>query len=197
MVIAILHDLLLFYALVLILYALYKVIWYTVVMLSFPVRMRRLGKGGIRVERLRGLMKTVFGRKGDPDYYVTVGGKRYEVCVLSFISIHGRWIFEMRTARYRIEARRLRDHFYSEKKHRSIAGSPHEYKSEFRISRQDLFLTPIDEEYAGQILLVYPTPKRMVCVDHQYRELRSGDDMYGHTVMSLSDFTEMIRTNEP
>ena len=193
MVIEILYYILLFYTLVLFLYGIYKIIWYTVIMLSFPAKMKRLSKKGVRVERLRKLTDIVFGRKGDPDYYVTVGGKRYEVCVLSFISIHGRWIFEMRTACYRIEARRLRDHFYSEKKHRGMAGSPYEYKHEIRISRKDLFLTPTEEEYAGQILLLYPAPKRVVCVDHQYRELRSGDAMYGHTVMNLRDFTDMIR----
>ena len=193
MVIAILHDLLLFYALVLFLYCVYKVVWYAVIMLAFPVKMKRLGRNGIRVERLRGLAKTIFGRKGDPDYYMTVNGKRYEVCVLSFISIHGRWIFEMRTAKYGIEARRLRDHFYSEKKHRSMAGGTHEYRHEFRISRKELFLTPADGEYAGQILLLYPMPKRIVCVDHKYRELSSGEEMYGHTVMSFKDFAETVR----
>ncbi len=193
MVIEILYYILLFYALVLFLYGVYKVIWYTVIMLSFPARMKCLGKGGVRVERLRRLTDILFGRKGDPDYYVTVGDKRYEVSVLSFISIHGRWIFEMRTARYRIEARRLRDLIYSEKKHRGMGGSTYEYKNEFRISRKDLFLTPTEEEYAGQILLLYPMPKRIVCVDHQYRELTSGDTVYGHTVMSLRDFAELVR----
>ena len=193
MVIEILYYLILFNILVLFLYSVYKVIWYTVIMLAFPAKMKRLRKVGARVERIRKLRDILFGRKGDPDYYVTVGGKRYEVSVLSFISIHGRWIFEMRTARYRIEARRLRDFFYSEKKHRSMGGSTYEYKHEFRISRKDLFLTPPEEEYAGQILLLYPRPKRIVCVDHQYRELRSGDEMYGHTVMSLRDFTDMVQ----
>lgn len=193
MVIEILYYLLLFYACILVLYGIYKVIWYTVIMLSFPVKMKRLGKNGIRVERLRNLTDIVFGSKGDPDYYVTVGAKRYEVSVLSFISIHGRWIFEMRTACFRIEARRLRDLIYSEKKHRGMAGGPHEYKNEMRISRKELKLTPVEEEYAGQILLLYPMPKRIVCVDHRYRELQSGDTVEGHTVMSMQSFLDLIR----
>lgn len=192
MVIEILYYILLFYACVIVLYSIYKVIWYTVIMLSFPAKMKRLSKKGVQVEHLRKLTDIVFGRKGDPDYYVTVGGKRYEICVLSFISIHGRWIFEMRTACFRIEARRLRDLIYSEKKHRGMAGGPHEYKQELRISRKELFLTPLEEEYAGQILLLYPTPKRIVCVDHRYRELRSGDTVEGHTVMNFSDFGDLI-----
>ena len=158
MVITVLYYLLLFYSLVLFLYGVFKVIWYTVVMLSLPVKMNCLKKNGARVERLRSLWAMVFGRKGDPAYYVTVGAKRYEVTVLSFISIHGRWIFEMRTSKFRIEARRLRSHFYSEKKHRGMGGSDIEYKNEFRISRKELFLTPIEEEYAGQLLLLYPAP---------------------------------------
>ena len=192
MVITVLYYLLLFYALILFLYGVFKVIWYTVVMLSLPVKMKRLQKKGARVERLRSLWDMVFGRKGDPAYYVTVRAKRYEVTVLSFISIHGRWIFEMRTGKFRIEARRLRSHFYSEKKHRGIGGSDIEYKSEFRISRKELFLTPVEEEYAGQILLLYPTPKRIVCVDHRYRDLASGDTVEGHTVMNIRDFISLI-----
>ena len=193
MVITVLYYLLLFYALILFLYGVFKVIWYTVVMLSLPVKMKRLQKKGARVERLRSLWDMVFGRKGDAAYYVTVGAKRYEVTVLSFISIHGRWIFEMRTSKFRIEARRLRSHFYSEKKHRGIGGSDIEYKNEFRISRKELFLTPVEEEYAGQILLLYPTPKRIVCVDHRYRDLASGDTVEGHTVMNIRDFISLIR----
>ena len=188
----ILYYLLLFNMLVLFLYSVFKVIWYTAVMLSLPGKMKRLEKKGARVERLRSLWDTVFGRKGDPAYYVTVGAKRYEVTVLSFISIHGRWIFEMRTSKFYIEARRLRSHFYSQKKHRGMGGSDIEYKNEFRISRKELFLTPIEEEYTGQILLLYPEPKRVVCVDHQYRELASGDTVEGHTVMNIHDFLELI-----
>lgn len=193
MVIEILYYILLFYACVLVLYGIYKVIWYTVIMLSFLAKMKRLGKKGVRVERLRNLMAIVFGSKGDPDYYVTVGDKRYEISVLSFISIHGRWIFEMRTACFRIEARRLRDLIYSEKKHRGMAGGPYEYKHEMRISRKELKLTPVEAEYAGQILLLYPMPKRIVCVDHRYRELQSGDTVEGHTVMSMQSFLDLIR----
>lgn len=189
----ILYYILLFYACVIILYSIYKVIWYAVKMISFGIRMKELGKNHVRVERLRNLFDIVFGSKGDPDYYVTVGGKRYEVSVLSFISIHGRWIFEMRTACFRIEARRLRDLIYSEKKHRGMAGGPHEYKQEIRISRKELNLTPIEKEYAGQILLLYPTPKRIVCVDHRYRELKSGDTVEGHTVMDLHDFWDLMQ----
>ncbi len=192
MVIEILYYILLFYACVIVLYSLYKVIWYTVKILSLPAKMRGLRADGVRVERIRRLTDVVFGRKGDPDYYVTVGDKRFEVCVLSFISIHGRWIFEMRTARYCIEARRLRDLIYSVKKHKGMGGSAYEYKNEFRISRKDLYLTPTEEEYAGQILLLYPAPKRIVCVDHRYRELSSGDTVYGHTVMDLQDLKELI-----
>ena len=127
MVIEILFYILLFYAWVIFLYSIYKVIWYTVKMLAFGAMMKSLGKDHVRVERLRNLFDIVFGSKGDPDYYVTIGDKRYEVSVLSFISIHGRWIIENRTSGMHIEARRVRDLIYSEKKHRSMAGSPHEY----------------------------------------------------------------------
>ncbi len=192
MVIEILFYILLFYAWVIFLYSIYKVIWYTVKMLAFGAMMKSLGKDRVRVERLRNLFDIVFGSKGDPDYYVTVGDKRYEVSVLSFISIHGRWIIENRTSGMHIEARRVRDLIYSEKKHRSVAGSPHEYKQEFRISRKELSLTPVEEEYAMQILLVYPTPKRITCVDHQYREIRSGDLVEGHTVMNVHDFSDLV-----
>ena len=95
MVIEILYYILLFYACVIVLYSIYKVIWYTVIMLSFPAKMKRLSKKGVQVEHLRKLTDIVFGRKGDPDYYVTVGGKRLAVGVIGPRRMNYQKVIEM------------------------------------------------------------------------------------------------------
>ena len=53
-------------------------------------------------------------------------------------------------------------------------------------------MTKKDEEYAMQILLVYPEPMRITYSDHQYTELHSGDTVEYHTVMNVQDFWEFI-----
>lgn len=193
MVIQIVMYLLILLAWILYFYALYKIIWYIIKMYSFRAKMRRLGREeGIMVEELRGLKGILFGTRGEADYYVTVGGKRYEVSVLSFISVHGRWSLEKTRTGHLIEVRRPPEFFYSKKRHLSVADSVHERKNELRLRRKALVLTPEDEEYAGQILLVYPAPMRITYADHKYREIVSGDTVAGHTVMNMEDFCGMV-----
>ena len=193
MVIWILIRLLILLAIVIYLYSVYKVIWYTAKMLFFRAKMRKLdGMDGIRVEELRGLKDIMFGTRGEADYYVTVKGKRYEISVLSFITVHGRWSLEKTRTGHIIEARRPAMFFYSKKHHKSMAGSADEIKNELRLSRKALVLTPREEEYARQILLVYPEPMRMTYSDHRYVELHSGDTVADHTVMNIRDFWNLI-----
>lgn len=193
MVIQIVIYLLILLAWILYFYAVYKVIWYIVKMFSFRSKMRKLGREeGIVVEELRGLKGILFGTKGEADYYVTVKGKRFEVSVISFISVHGRWSFEKTRTGHLIEARRPPEFFYSKKRHLSVADSVHERKNELRLSRKALVLTPEEEEYAMQILLVYPTPMRITYADHKYTEIHSGDTVAGHTVMNMRDFLNLF-----
>lgn len=195
MVIQIVMDLLILLAWILYFYAVYKVIWYIVKMFSFRAKMRKLGKEeGIRVEELRGLRGILLGTKGEADYYVTVKGIRYEVSVISFISVHGRWSFEKTRIGHLIEVRRPPEFFYSKKRHLSVADSVHERKNELRLSRKALVLTPKEDEYAMQILLVYPAPMRITYADHQYTEIHSGDTVTNHVIMNIQDFLALVRS---
>ncbi|MBQ4111878.1 MAG: hypothetical protein IJD38_03675 [Clostridia bacterium] len=195
MVIQIIIYLLTFLACVIFLYSIYKVIWYAIKTTSFRSMMMSLNdEDGIRVESLRSFWNMILGARGDPDYYVTVKGKRYEISVLSFITIHGRWSLEKTRTGHVIEARRLATFFYSKKQHLSVAGSEHERKRELRLIHKPLYLTKKDEEYAMQILLVYPEPMRITYSDHQYTELQSGDTVADHTIMNVQDLWELIHS---
>lgn len=196
MVIQIIIYLLTFLACVIFLYSIYKVIWYAVKTTSFRSMMMSLNEeDGIRVESLRSFWDMILGARGDPDYYVTVKGKRYEVSVLSFITTHGRWSLEKTRTGHVIEARRLATFFYSKKQHLSVAGSEHERKRELRLIHKPLYLTKKDEEYTMQILLVYPEPMRITYSDHQYTELHSGDTVADHTIMNVQDLWALIHVH--
>ena len=97
------------------LYGCYKIVWYIVKMLKFTRFAKELTKKGATVEQRRGIVGTVFGKKGLPDFIVKYHDKKYEISVLSFISTHGRWNIEKTRTRFFIESRRASKIFY--KKH--------------------------------------------------------------------------------
>ena len=174
------------------LYGLYKVIWYAVKMLAFASFMRNLTKDGVTVQRKRGLFGMVFGQKGAVDYIVEHEGKKYEVSVLSFPSSHGRWNIEKTRTRFFIESRRASKFFY---KKRSNSGEPdhvEEYKNEGRLSRKELYITPIDKSFERQIFLLYPYPKRMTYTDVKYNVLYVGDEVEGHVIMDAQALDDML-----
>lgn len=67
---------------------------------------------GATVEQKRGIVGTVFGKKGLPDFIVKHKDKKYEISVLSFVSTHGRWNIEKTRTRFFIESRRASKIFY-------------------------------------------------------------------------------------
>ena len=87
-------------------YGLYKVIWYSIKLLSFTKIIKKLTEQGIDVQKLRKMKDIVFGKKGDPDLIITYKDKKYEISILSFISTHGRWNIEKTRTRFFIESRR-------------------------------------------------------------------------------------------
>ena len=186
-----------FYALALIVgaaltYAIYKILWFAVKMLALGRFMKDVDAPGVRVEKKRSLFDTVFGKKGEVDYLVQVGEKRYEVSILSVVSTHGRLNVEKTRSRYFVESRRADKVFYSRHVNSHLPSHVSEYKGETRVSRRELFLSPPDPSVDGQILLIYPYPKRVTYTDSAYREIYSGDKIEGHVVMNVNDFDRLI-----
>ena len=173
-------------------YGLYKIVWYAVKMLAFTRFINKLVKKGAKVERKRGGIGTVFGKKGVVDFVVKYKGKKYEVSVLSFISTHGRWNIEKTRTRFFIESRRASKFFY--KKYVNSGSPDHlaEYKNEARISRKELYITPMDLSFEKQIFLLYPYPKRITYTDAHYNEIYVGDKVEGHFIMDVEALETLL-----
>ena len=176
----------------LLLYTVYKTIWYTIKMLSLKSFIQDMQKSGAVVEPQRKFSDMIFGKKGEADYIISVDGKKYEISVLSFISTHGRWNIEKTRSHYYIESRRQNKIFYSQYINSNTADHVAEYRGESRFSRKELFLTPIDPTFEKQILLVYPWPERITYTDARYNEVGSGEKIEGHVVMNIEDLYRLV-----
>lgn len=173
-------------------YGLYKVIWYIVKMLSFSKTVKKLIDDGVEVQKLRKMKDTVFGKKGEPDFIVTYKDKKYEIVILSFISTHGRWNIEKTRTRFFIESRRGSKFFYKMHVNSNAPDHVREYKNEVRVSRKELYITPIDSSFEKQIFLLYPYPKRITYTNAQYNEIYIGNEVEGHTVMDVKALKNLL-----
>ena len=166
-------------------YGLYKVIWYSIKLLSFTKIIKKLTEQGIDVQKLRKMKDIVFGKKGDPDLIITYKDKKYEISILSFISTHGRWNIEKTRTRFFIESRRGSRFFYKMHVNSNAPEHVREYKNEMRVSRKELYITPIDTSFEKQIFLLYPYPKRITYTNSQYNEVYIGNEVEGHIVLDI------------
>ena len=174
------------------LYGCYKIVWYTVKMLKFARFAKELTKKGATVEQQRGIVGTVFGKKGFPDFIVKYKDKKYEISVLSFVSTHGRWNIEKTRTRFFIESRRASKIFYKKNVNTALPDHTFEYKGEGRVSRKELKISPIDPSFEKQIFLLYPYPKRITYTDAHYTELYVGDKVEGHVIMDIKTLSDLL-----
>ena len=175
------------------LYAVYKTIWYMIKMLALKSFIKDMQKSGAVVEPQRKFSDMIFGKKGEADYIISVDGKKYEISVLSFVSTRGRWNVEKTRNHYYVECRRQNKIFYSSYVNSNAADYVAEYKGESRFSRKELFLTPMDESFEKQILLIYPWPNRVTYTDARYHDVSSGQEQVdGHVFMDIKDLYQLV-----
>ena len=174
------------------LYAVYKTIWYTIKMRSLKSFIQDMQESGAVVEPQRKFSDMIFGKKGEADYIISADGKKYEISVLSFVSTRGRWNVEKTRNHYYVECRRQNKLVYSQYVNSNASHHVAEYRGESRFSRKELFLTPMDESFEKQILLVYPWPNRITYTDARYNEIGSGEKIEGHVVMNIEDLYRLV-----
>ena len=177
---------------ILILYSIYKVVWYTVKMLSLKKIIKTLNSENTTVTYKRNFINTIFGKKGVADFVVTTPTQKYEVSVISFISTHSRWNIEKTRNNYYIEARRYNKMFYKVDVHSEQPEHAIQYRRESRFQRCQLFLNPQKEEGVKKILLIYPPPKQITYTATQYEYLNTGSLVCGYEIMHADDFFELI-----
>lgn len=173
-------------------YGVYKTIWYIIKMVSFTKITKKLTEQGADVQKLRKTKDIVFGKKGYPDFVITYKDKKYEISVLSFISTHGRWNIEKTRTRFFIESRRASRFFYKMHVNSNAPEHVREYKNEVRVSRKELYITPIDVSFEKQIFLLYPYPKRITYTNTQYNEVYIGNSVEGHVVLNVKGLEDLI-----
>lgn len=174
-------------------YGLYKIIWYTVKMLSFTKIIKKLKEKGADIQALRGIKDIVFGKKGEPDFIIVCNDKKYEISVLSFVSTHGRWNIEKGRVGFFIESRRASKFFYKTHVNSNAPDHVREYKNEARISRKELTITPADASFEKQIFLLYPYPKEITFTDAHYNDLYVGSEVEGHVIMDIEALNSLLK----
>ena len=182
-----------------ILYGLFKLIWYGFKILGFKRYIAKIGKlKHVKVEAKRKFSDAFFGKKFAVDYVISVGYKKYEITVLTFISTHGRWNVEKTRTKYYAESRRASNLFFGKYNNSNAPDHVSEYKGEWRVKRKELVLSPIDDEFEKQIILVYPNSKRVTYTDSQYNIIsyRRPDNIRnvieGHAVVGTKELLEIL-----
>ena len=167
-----------------ILYAILKIIWYTVKMLALRSFMKDLGKSEeIQVISHRSLIKTCFSTKGEIDYTVITKDKTYKISILTFISTRGRWNFEKGKDGYFIECRRRHLFFYKKVKHSEMPEHALMYKGETKFVKTELSIPKVTDDNERCIFLLYPWPRTVSHTDAKFQELFPADSVAGITLM--------------
>lgn len=186
--------LLVWYAIILLLalgllYFLYKVLWYSVKMLSFRRKLKKLSRMGYRIERKRGFLGMLFGKKGVLSFQIEIREKMYDVHLISFPSVHGRWNIEWSEQGCFVEARRRHRFFYNQ--YNNSSDEPEfsrEFRKESRVRRCVLHLPQKEVDPSeGKLLLVYPSPTLFTYTEKSFEYLKSGSVVHGYTVVFWED----------
>ena len=181
---------------IMIIYAIYKVIWYTIKMLSFKKKINKINSDTVNVKYQRGFLNMIFGKKGYIDFVVTTPNEKYAVSVISFISTHSRWNIEKTRSTYYVEARRRNEIFYRVDNNSHSPEHAKEYRRESRFARCELYLQPKDERFDKQILLIYPKPKLLTYTDVRFDFLLTGSKIEDHEIMHADDFFELFKAHK-
>lgn len=174
----------------LIIYTIYKVIWYLLKMLALKMKLKKLGES-IKFER--GIFDMMLNKKGVVDFTVDTHTVTYEVSVLSFISNHGRWNIEKSRNGYFVEARRPNKLFFEARKHSERPESEVDYRRESKFQRTELLLEAKNSPNVKQILLIYPRPKMLTYAHIRLEYLNTGSIVEGYEIMYLDDFLELFK----
>ena len=181
------------YLAIMIIYAIYKVIWYTVKMLSFKHKINKINTDTVSARFHRDFLHIIFGKKGYVDFVVTTKNEKYAVSVISFISTHSRWNIEKTRSTYYVEARRRNSIFYRLDNNSHSPEHAKQYRRESRFARCELHLQPKNEEFDKQILLIYPKPKELTYTDVRFDYLSTGSKVGDHEIMHADDFFELFK----
>ncbi len=169
-----------------VIYALYRVVWYTFLMLRLRVY---LGKWNVKL--VRPFRRILFGYKGEFNFVLRTKKERYSVAVVSYMAKRWRLNIEKKDSEYFINMRRKR--FFSKEYYYNSAEPDHsvQYRSEKSVVYSRLRLEE-PSDGTTPILLFYPKPRELTYADHDMKILCSGDKIGSHTVMFWDDLRALM-----
>ena len=184
------------FATLFIIYAMYKIFWYLINMIRLFTKIKKISKTHAVVQFQRNPLKIIFGKKGLPDIIIKADEKNYEVSIISYISTHSRWNIEKTRTRFIFEVRKYENWVYNV--YNNSGTEPElskDYRREISLYRKELFVSPVSDKYSKQIWLVFPKPKALTYCEQNWDYLFSGKEIYGHEIMYLNDFLKLFSQN--
>lgn len=170
-----------------VIYAVYKVVWYMVIMFRLRIELNRNN-----VKLIKPFCKMIFGKKGECNFVVRTKRGNYSVAVISYITNHSRLNIEKKDSNYYIDVRR-QSFMFKEAYYKS--GEPELsvlHRSETSLRKTLLHLeSPKDKTTA--VLLFYPKPKDLTYADRDMKFLYSGDEVGSYKVMFWDDLKALMR----
>jgi len=192
MLIYLIAVVLIIFAVFVVLRAVFELVRFCFKMVSLSRRLKKLNSGDVTVEYVRAFSKIAFGEKGKTNFLVKTKGKTYNVTVLAFPVVRGRWNIEKAENRYYAEVRVYNNMFYNV--YNNSGTEPEfskDYRRETRIARKRLYLSPEKTE-EEKILFVYPKPKALTYTDFKLEHINSGNTVFGYKVLFETDFFAMF-----
>lgn len=184
------------FGVLMLLYAIYNFILFTVKWIILRIKIRRLASDEASVKFTRPFYSILLGQKGKTDLVLSTKREKIAVSMISFLSTRGRWNIEKtRNEHYYIEARMYNKIFYNT--HVNTGTEPEhskDYRRETRFQRCKLHLLPANEmEYDTYVLLMFPRPKLLTYTDTRLDYLNAGDTICKYTVLYEDDFFAYVK----
>ncbi len=170
----------------LVLYILYKLVWYAVVMIKLRIVLNRSD-----VEFVKPFYKVIFGRKGQRNFVIHSNDSDFVVSVISYITNHSRLNIEKIEQKYFIDVRR-KNYLFNEFYRKS--GEPELsvlHRSETSLMKSELLLEESGSD-ASSVLLFYPKPKDLTYADKEMKYLYSWDKIGDHSIIFIEDLKAIL-----
>ncbi len=174
-------------------YTIYKILWYTVKMSALHSIIKEYDDFRCKIEFCGSLKNVIFSKKGALYFTITTPKGKFEVSLLSSISTHSRWNIEKASQGHFLEVRKYNNVFYKVENNSSTAPEhAKDYRRESRFKRCELYLTPKNEEYKKQFLLVYPQPKLLTYTTTRLDYLIAGSKIDEHEIIFAEDLLNIL-----
>lgn len=181
---------------IILLFLLYKLIWYAVKLAALKSTLKYFNKGKSKITFLR-FPLSPRSKKGETNFVIQTSTDTFNVSVLSFFSANSRWNIEKTKTGYYAESRYKDKLFYKTEKNSGTEPEfAREYRRETRIQRAKLHLSPKNNSMGKNILLIYPRPKLITYTDLKINYIKAGDRIENYEIMFADELVALLEEAE-